>query len=78
MTDASQYTGSHKERFDKDGKGKGTFCIFVNVPPLINRDHDVAMTYFSQQFYFSCKLYKIFLVITSGRSCYFVSSLQLK
>jgi len=23
MTDASKYTGSHKERFDKDGKGKG-------------------------------------------------------
>lgn len=23
MTDASQYTGAHKERFDKDGKGKG-------------------------------------------------------
>ncbi|KAK2193803.1 hypothetical protein NP493_5g08032 [Ridgeia piscesae] len=23
MTDASQYTGSHKERFDADGKGKG-------------------------------------------------------
>ena len=23
MTDASLYTGSHKERFDKDGKGKG-------------------------------------------------------
>jgi len=23
MTDASQYTGSHKERFDKEGKGKG-------------------------------------------------------
>lgn len=24
MTDASQYTGAHKERFDADGKGKGT------------------------------------------------------
>ena len=23
MTDASLYTGSHKERFDADGKGKG-------------------------------------------------------
>ncbi|XP_071958876.1 tubulin polymerization-promoting protein family member 2-like [Antedon mediterranea] len=23
MTDASQYTGSHKERFDAEGKGKG-------------------------------------------------------
>lgn len=23
MTDTSQYTGSHAERFDKDGKGKG-------------------------------------------------------
>lgn len=23
MTDASKYTGSHKERFDEDGKGKG-------------------------------------------------------
>ena len=23
LTDASKYTGSHKERFDKDGKGKG-------------------------------------------------------
>merc|ERR1719187_816300 len=23
MTDASKYTGSHKERFDADGKGKG-------------------------------------------------------
>ena len=23
MTDSSQYTGAHKERFDKDGKGKG-------------------------------------------------------
>jgi len=23
MTDASQYTGAHKERFDADGKGKG-------------------------------------------------------
>ena len=23
MTDTSQYTGSHKERFDADGKGKG-------------------------------------------------------
>jgi len=23
LTDASQYTGSHKERFDKEGKGKG-------------------------------------------------------
>jgi len=23
MTDASKYTGAHKERFDKDGKGKG-------------------------------------------------------
>ena len=23
MTDSSQYTGSHKERFDADGKGKG-------------------------------------------------------
>jgi len=23
MTDTSQYTGAHKERFDKDGKGKG-------------------------------------------------------
>lgn len=23
MTDASQYTGSHKERFDESGKGKG-------------------------------------------------------
>lgn len=23
MTDTSQYTGSHAERFDADGKGKG-------------------------------------------------------
>ena len=23
MTDASKYTGAHKERFDADGKGKG-------------------------------------------------------
>ena len=23
MTDASKYTGSHKERFDESGKGKG-------------------------------------------------------
>lgn len=23
MTDTSQYTGSHKERFDESGKGKG-------------------------------------------------------
>ena len=23
MTDASQYTGAHKERFDAEGKGKG-------------------------------------------------------
>ena len=23
MTDTSGYTGSHKERFDKDGQGKG-------------------------------------------------------
>lgn len=23
MTDTSNYTGSHKERFDEDGKGKG-------------------------------------------------------
>lgn len=23
MTDTSQYTGAHKERFDDDGKGKG-------------------------------------------------------
>lgn len=23
MTDASQYTGAHKERFDASGKGKG-------------------------------------------------------
>ena len=23
MTDASKYTGSHKERFDEGGKGKG-------------------------------------------------------
>jgi len=23
MTDASQYTGAHKQRFDADGKGKG-------------------------------------------------------
>jgi len=23
LTDTSQYTGSHKERFDADGKGKG-------------------------------------------------------
>ena len=23
MTDTSNYTGSHKERFDADGKGKG-------------------------------------------------------
>lgn len=23
MTDHTQYTGSHKERFDEDGKGKG-------------------------------------------------------
>lgn len=23
MTDTSKYTGSHKERFDADGKGKG-------------------------------------------------------
>lgn len=23
MTDTSKYTGSHKERFDKSGKGKG-------------------------------------------------------
>jgi hypothetical protein len=23
MTDASQYTGAHKERFDKDGHGRG-------------------------------------------------------
>lgn len=23
MTDSSQYTGSHKERFDESGKGKG-------------------------------------------------------
>ena len=23
MTDSSQYTGAHKERFDADGKGKG-------------------------------------------------------
>ena len=27
MTDASLYTGSHKERFDKDGKGKGEFVL---------------------------------------------------
>lgn len=24
LTDASKYTGSHKERFDAEGKGKGT------------------------------------------------------
>lgn len=23
LTDASKYTGSHKERFDEEGKGKG-------------------------------------------------------
>lgn len=23
LTDTSKYTGSHKERFDSDGKGKG-------------------------------------------------------
>ena len=23
LTDTSKYTGSHKERFDEDGKGKG-------------------------------------------------------
>jgi hypothetical protein len=23
LTDTSQYTGTHKERFDKEGKGKG-------------------------------------------------------
>jgi len=24
MTDTSKYTGAHKERFDADGKGKGS------------------------------------------------------
>lgn len=28
MTDASQYTGSHKERFGADGKGKGK-TVFI-------------------------------------------------
>ena len=45
LTDASGYTGSHKERFDADGKGKGIdgrtdrsvdyrlFCL-IKVPAI--------------------------------------------
>ena len=29
MTDASQYTGSHKERFDASGKGKGQLLLLL-------------------------------------------------
>ena len=29
MTDASKYTGSHKERFDQKGKGKGTYNFLL-------------------------------------------------
>lgn len=34
MTDTSKYTGAHKERFDKDGKGKGARNISFNFNNL--------------------------------------------
>ena len=38
LTDSSKYTGSHKERFDESGKGKGT-------EGRVDRDDKVAEGY---------------------------------
>ena len=38
MTDTSQYTGSHKERFDESGKGKG-------IEGRVDRDTKAAEGY---------------------------------
>ena len=33
LTDPSKYTGAHKERFDKDGRGKGLAGRVDNTGP---------------------------------------------
>lgn len=38
MTDTSKYTGSHKERFDEGGKGKG-------IEGRVDRDEKAAKGY---------------------------------
>ena len=38
LTDSSKYTGSHKERFDESGKGKG-------IEGRVDRDDKVAEGY---------------------------------
>ncbi|KAI8914275.1 hypothetical protein EDD86DRAFT_198932 [Gorgonomyces haynaldii] len=49
LTDTSKYTGSHKERFDQDGKGKGiqgrkNIVISDGSTSSVSRTHDTVVS----------------------------------
>ena len=58
MTDASLYTGAHKNRFDADGKGKGEINVSQALALVILSVNIVSRT---RQFLFNIVISYLFL-----------------
>ena len=58
MTDASLYTGAHKNRFDADGKGKGEINVSQALALVILNVNIVSRT---RQFLFYTVISYLFL-----------------